>query len=102
MVALVLYTLAFSSGSEWGLPPVEVCGTWPSVCGGFSCLEHSLQDAGSVIVVCGLSYPEECGIFPDQESNRCTLHWQVDSSPVDHQGSPVKRLLKIISLGKYS
>ena len=29
-----------------------------------------------------------CGIFPDQESNQCLLHWQVDSLPVNHQGSP--------------
>ena len=29
-----------------------------------------------------------CGIYPDQESNQCLLHWQVDSLPVNHQGSP--------------
>ena len=29
-----------------------------------------------------------CGIFPDQGSNLCVLHWQVDSSPLSHQGSP--------------
>ena len=30
-----------------------------------------------------------CGIFPDQGSNPCPLHWQADSSPLRHQGSPV-------------
>ena len=30
-----------------------------------------------------------CRIFPDQGSNPCPLHWQVDSSPLRHQGSPV-------------
>ena len=30
-----------------------------------------------------------CGIFPDQGSNLCPLHWQADSQPVHHQGSPV-------------
>ena len=28
------------------------------------------------------------GIFPTQGSNSCLLHWQVDSSPSSHQGSP--------------
>ena len=26
-----------------------------------------------------LSYPSTCGIFPDQGSNPCPLHWQTDS-----------------------
>ena len=30
-----------------------------------------------------------CGIFPDQESNSCFLHWQEDSHPLHHQGSPL-------------
>ena len=29
-----------------------------------------------------------CGIFPDQERNLCPLHWQADSYPFCHQGSP--------------
>ena len=29
-----------------------------------------------------------CGIFPDQGSNLCPLHWQVDSYPLHHWGSP--------------
>ena len=29
-----------------------------------------------------------CGIFPDQGSNPCTLHWQADAQSLDHQGSP--------------
>ena len=28
-------------------------------------------------------------IFPDQGSNLCLLHGQVDSFPLSHQGSPV-------------
>ena len=30
-----------------------------------------------------------CGIFPDQGSNLCPLHWQADSQPLRHQGSPI-------------
>ena len=28
-------------------------------------------------------------IFPDQGSNPCPLHWQADSQPLHHQGSPI-------------
>ena len=34
---------------------------------------------GPAVVAHGLSYPESCGIFPDQELNPCPLHSQVDS-----------------------
>ena len=29
------------------------------------------------------------GIFPNEGSNPCLLHWQVDSLPLNHQGSPL-------------
>ena len=38
----------------------------------------------------GLSCSAACGIFPDQGSNPCPLHWQEDSQPLHHQGSPEK------------
>ena len=41
--------------------------------------EHGLLSAVSVVVVHGFSCPVACGIFPDQESNLCPLHYQVDS-----------------------
>ena len=44
--------------------------------------------AGSVIVAHRLSCSVACGIFPDQGSNPCPLHWQADSQPLHHQGSP--------------
>ena len=44
--------------------------------------------AGSVVVAHGPSCSAACGIFPDQGSNPCPLHWQVDSYPLRHQGSP--------------
>ena len=31
---------------------------------------------------------QACGIFLDRGSNPCLLHWQVDSLPLSHQGSP--------------
>ena len=45
--------------------------------------------AGSVIVAHGPSCSVACGIFPDQGSNPCPLHWQADSQPLCHQGSPM-------------
>ena len=44
--------------------------------------------AGSVIVAHGPSCSAACGIFPDQGPNLCPLHWQADSQPLRHQGSP--------------
>ena len=44
--------------------------------------------AGSVVVAHGPSCSAACGIFPDQGVNPCPLHWQADSQPLRHQGSP--------------
>ena len=44
--------------------------------------------AGSVVVAHGLSRSAACGILPDQGSNPCPPHWQADSQPLRHQGSP--------------
>ena len=47
----------------------------------------SSRRTGSVVVAHGLSCSAACGIFPDQGSNPCPLHWQADSQPLRHQGS---------------
>ena len=49
--------------------------------------------AGSVVVAYGPSCSAACGIFPDQGSNPRPLHWQADSQPLHHQGSPEKSFL---------
>ena len=43
----------------------------------------------------GPSCSAACGIFPDQGSNPCPLHWQADAQPLRHQGSPESILLKL-------
>ena len=61
----------------------------------------STAACGSVLVACGfqgtraslavvrvLRGSAACGIFSDQGLNPCPLHWQVDSLPLCHQGSP--------------
>ena len=47
------------------------------------------RHTNSVVVVEGLSCSAACGIFPDQGSNPCSLHQQVDSLSLDHQRSPI-------------
>ena len=47
-----------------------------------------LQSTGSIVVVRGLSCSAACKIFPDQGSDPSLLHWQADSLPLSHQGSP--------------
>ena len=41
--------------------------------------ERRLYSMGSAAAVHGLSRPTVCGIFPNQGSNLCPLHWQEDS-----------------------
>ena len=50
--------------------------------------------AGSATVAHGPSRSAACGILPDQGSNPCPLHWQADSQPLRHQGSPKLTYLK--------
>ena len=47
-----------------------------------------LQSTSSTVVAHGLSCSETCGVFPDQGSNPCLLHWQAETLPLSHQGSP--------------
>ena len=56
--------------------------SWPLLLRSTGC-----RRAGSVIVAHGPSRSMACGIFPDQGSNPCPLHWQADSQPLRHQGS---------------
>ena len=65
-----------------------------SRCAGLSLLRPLLlrstssRCAGSVVVAHGPSRSAACGILPDRGSNPCPLHWQADSQPLRHQGSP--------------
>ena len=49
--------------------------------------------AGSAVVAHGPSCSAARGIFPDQGSDPCLLHWQADSQPLRHQGSPCSSIL---------
>ena len=78
-----------------GLPPVAASGGHSSSrCAGLSLSWPLLlrstgsRCAGSATVAHGPSRSAACGIFPDQGSNLRPLHWQADSQPLRHQGSP--------------
>ena len=61
------------------------------VAAGFGTYWHT----GSVVVTHELSRSTACGIVPDQGSNPCPWHWQVDSQPLDHQESPVHPFMSL-------
>ena len=67
--------------ASWGY---SSCRVRTSHYGGFSCYR-----AVSVIAAHRLSCSLACEIFQHQESNLSLLHWQADSYPLYHQGSPV-------------
>ena len=84
--SLLLHGL-FSSWGEWEL--LSRCGAWASLLRLVASLvaEHELSVSGlqstrSTIVAHRLSCIVAYRIFPDQESNPCLLHWQVDSLPL--------------------
>ena len=91
----IYFWLCWVFVSVRGLPPVVASGDHSSSrCAGLSLSRPLLlrstgsRRAGSVAVAHGLSCSAACGIFPDQGSNPCLLHWQADSQPLRHQGSP--------------
>ena len=76
---------AFSSCGKWGPLFITVCG--PLTIAASFVAEHRLQTRR--LSNCGSRAQLLRGIFPDQGSNPCPLHWQADSQPLSHQGSPI-------------
>ena len=81
MLGIRFCARAFCSCGEQG--PLFI-----AVRGPLTVAEHRLQTRSSVVVAHRPSCSAACGIFPDQGSNPCPLHWQADSQPLRHQGSP--------------
>ena len=74
-------------------------GSSSLLCAGFSLRRpFSLWSMGSVVVAYRLSCSTACGIFLDQGSNPCLLHWQADSLPPSHQGSPNQGFLSRVAV----
>ena len=76
-------SLVAASGSHSSSRCVGLSLSWPLLL-----WSTGSRRAGSVIVGHGPSCSVACGIFPDQGLNPCALHWQADSQPLRHQGSP--------------
>ena len=95
ILLFIYFWLCWVFVSVRGLSPVAASGGHSSSrCAGLS-LSRSLllrstgsRRTGSVIVAHGPSCSAACGILPDQGSNPCPLHWQADSQPLRHPGSP--------------
>ena len=88
MASLSLHccTQAFSNCGGCSYPLVAGHGLLTTVP---SLVKHRLQGVqASAVMALRLSCPMACGIFLDQGLNLCPLHRQVDSFPLDHQGSP--------------
>ena len=67
------------------------CGSWASAVAARGLQQPWLAASraqASVVVAHGLSCSAACGMFLDQGSNPCPLHWQADSQPLCHQGNP--------------
>ena len=77
---------AFSSCGKQG--PLFIGCTGLSLSQALLLRSTASRRTGSVVVAHGPSCSAACGIFPDQGSNPCPLHWQADSQPLCHQGSP--------------
>ena len=93
-VYLVFYFIYGRAGCSLLCRLFSSCGTWElffrcsaraSHCSGFSCCGAQAPELWCQL---GLRCPVACGIFRDQGSNRCLLHWQAVSLPLSHQGSP--------------
>ena len=85
---------AHSRGSDY-TTYASGCRCWvgqscPALCDRMECSPpgssvHGISQA-RILEWAAISYSR--GIFPTQGSNPCLLHWQVDSLPLSHQGSP--------------
>ena len=82
---LLLHRLFSSCGERETL---SSCSARASHCSGFSCCRAWALGAQDLVAMAhGLSCSKSCGIFLDQGSNPCLLHWQAESLPPTHQGS---------------
>ena len=84
-----------------GFSLVAASGGYSSLrCAGFSLRwlllfgARALGAWASAVAARGLCCSAACGVLPDQGSNPRPLHWQADSQPLRHQGSPVNYFLK--------
>ena len=76
----------FSNCSKWG--PLFIAVRGPLTIAASRCGAQAPDAQAQYLWFTDLVAPQHVGIFPDQGSNPCPLHWQADSQPLRHQGSP--------------
>ena len=80
--AQVLESMGFSRASVVAARGLDSCSP--------GALEQRLNSCGALAsLLCVV-----CGVFLDQGSNPCLLHWQADSLTLSHQGSPPNLFFK--------
>ena len=91
---------AFASCGEQGRLFVAVLGLLTAVS---SLVGMSFSGRGTRLLSCHVraSCSALCGIFLDQGWNPRSLHWQVDSYPLSHQGSLTTLFLKAKDLNRH-
>lgn len=69
----------------------QAIGAWASVIvlHGLSSWGSQALELRSAVVASGLSCSMAYGIFQDQGMNPCPPRWQMNSYPLNHQGSPL-------------
>ena len=83
-----------------GLSPVGASGGHSSsrcagLYHGLSCCGAQAPDAqAQQLWLTGLVAPRHVGSSQNQGSNPCPLHWQADSQPLRHRGSPIYSFLR--------
>ena len=89
---------AFSSCGKWG--PLFIAVRGPLTIAASPVAEHRLQTC--TLSNCGSRAQLLRGMWdlPDQGSNPCPLHWQADSQPLRHQGSPILQFLNLFFIFK--
>ena len=78
-------SLVVASGGHSSSQCADLSLSWPLLL-----QSTGSRRTGSVGVAHGPSCSTACGIFPVQGLNPCPLHWQADSQPLRHQGSPAE------------
>ena len=86
VLSLCFCARAFSSCGKWG--PLFIAVRRPLTIAASPVAEHRLQMRRLSNYGSRARCSVACGIFPDQGLNPCPLHWQADSQPLRHQGSP--------------
>ena len=82
-----------SSGGGNDNPLQYSCWENPMDRGTWRATVHRVAKSQTRLSTHRLSCSMTCGIFLDQGWNLCLLHWQADSLPLNHQGSPQIQLI---------